>query len=166
LDPPAIFQGSFLSRSAAETVSFAAALGRTLAGGEILGLVGDLGCGKTTFTKGLSLGLGLEDARLVSSPTYVLEQVYPTRIPLHHYDAYRLSSDEEFLELGFEERLREGDVLVVEWADKVLRVLPPDTLIVRLSLGCVDEPTVRRVVLSGPAGKWRERLIRLFPGTR
>ena len=147
-------------------MSFAAALGRTLSGGEILGLVGDLGSGKTTFTKGLSLGLGLEDARLVSSPTYVLEQVYPTRIPLHHYDAYRLSSDEEFLNLGFEERLREGDVLVVEWADKVLRVLPPEALIIHLSLVSGDEPTVRRVLLTGPAGKWRERLFRLFPGTR
>jgi tRNA threonylcarbamoyladenosine biosynthesis protein TsaE len=166
LEPTAAFGGSFLSRSEADTISFAEALGRTLEGGELLALVGDLGCGKTTFTKGLSMGLGLGDARLVSSPTYVLEQVYPTRIPLHHYDAYRLSSDEEFLNLGFEERLREGDVLVVEWADKVLRVLPPEALFVSLALVSGEEPTVRRIDVSGPAGKWGKKLFRLFPGTR
>ncbi len=147
-----------------------ARLGAILRGGEVVALVGELGSGKTVFAKGIALGLGLRDPALVSSPTYVLEQVYPTRIPMHHYDAYRLRSEREFLDLGFEERCREGCVLVVEWADKVPRALPEESLWVELAipLGGAEPdapvPAVREIAFSGPARYWEDRLRPVLAG--
>jgi tRNA threonylcarbamoyladenosine biosynthesis protein TsaE len=153
---------SLLLSSPVEMIELGKSLGGILAGGETLALSGDLGSGKTTFTKGLCAGLGLVDSRLVSSPTYVLEHVYDLRLSVHHYDAYRLASAEEFLALGFQEHLTEGRVVVVEWAEKVASVLPPERLLVRLSIPS-DHPlgTHRRADFSGPRRVWSSRLERL-----
>ena len=96
----------FDASSANETRRLGRELGGLLRAGDVLALTGDLGSGKTTFTKGLAEGIGCSSPDLVSSPTYVLEHIYATPIPLHHYDAYRLNSAAEFLDLGFEERVR------------------------------------------------------------
>jgi tRNA threonylcarbamoyladenosine biosynthesis protein TsaE len=144
-------------------LSLAAALGELLTGGETLALIGELGSGKTTFTRGLAKGLDIPDTRLVSSPTYVLEHVYPTRLPLHHYDAFRVESEEEFLALGFEEQLRQDGVLVIEWADRVYRILPQDTLEIRLSTLPSDSTgNHRRIQFSGPFCPWKECLAGLL----
>ena len=153
---------SFRSESAHETLALAGALGSLLTGGEVLALAGGLGAGKTTFTKGLCAGLGLEDSRLVSSPTYVLEHIYEARVPVRHYDAYRLSCEDELLALGFQEHLGGRSVLVIEWADKFLSVLPPERLLVELSIQAGDTAgTRRRIDLSGPRVLWGERLERI-----
>lgn len=149
----------FRTSSPAETLDLAASLGRVLEGGESIALVGDLGSGKTTFTKGLCRGLGLADTRLVSSPTYVLEQVYVARLTVHHYDLYRLSSADELLALGFEERIGAGRVIVIEWADRALSVLPSDRLLVELSrppTGGGGEARVVGFYGTGPA--WSRKL--------
>ena len=86
-----VYRVERLCASEEATRDLAARLGALLRGGEILSLVGDLGAGKTTFVRGLAHGLGCENVRLVSSPTYVLEHIYPARHEIHHYDAYRLS---------------------------------------------------------------------------
>jgi tRNA threonylcarbamoyladenosine biosynthesis protein TsaE len=158
-----------VSRSEEETLRLGESLGRLLVGGETLALVGDLGTGKTTLTRGLARGLGIRDPLLVSSPTYVLEQVYDARVPIHHYDAYRLGSEEEFVALGFEERIDEGDVLVVEWAEKVGSVLPESAL--RIELRWVDlsaAPTHREILICGLADVWESRLapLSLVPPNR
>jgi hypothetical protein len=93
------------SYSPEETFGIAMELGALLRGGETLALQGELGSGKTLFTKGLCAGLGVADPRGVASPTYVLEHVYEGSFPIHHYDVYRLASSDEFLALGFEEHL-------------------------------------------------------------
>ncbi|MGQ9591800.1 MAG: tRNA (adenosine(37)-N6)-threonylcarbamoyltransferase complex ATPase subunit type 1 TsaE [Planctomycetota bacterium] len=157
------FETSAVSSSAAETVRLAARLGSLLRPGDVIALVGELGSGKTTFTKGLALGLGAEDASAVSSPTYVLEQVYPTRIPLHHYDAYRLGSEREFLALGFEERCLGANVLVVEWADRVAGALPEEALWVELRLAEGSQSS-REIRFSGMAPYWEPRLEALLRG--
>ncbi|HVR75260.1 MAG TPA: tRNA (adenosine(37)-N6)-threonylcarbamoyltransferase complex ATPase subunit type 1 TsaE [Planctomycetota bacterium] len=149
---------SFASSSAEETRAIARALGRGLLGGDTIALSGDLGSGKTTFTRGLVEGLGL-DARIVSSPTYVLEHIYPTRVPVHHFDAYRLSSVEELLALGFHERLDGRRVVVVEWAEKVLPAFPPDRLLVEIEgPGAGDPSEYRKLVFSSAPGVWASRL--------
>lgn len=152
------------SSSVEETLAIARRLGEVLAEGDVLALSGDLGSGKTTFTRGLCGGIGLDETRRVSSPTYVLEQVYPARVPVHHYDAYRLSSEEEFLALGFEEHSRGGAIIVIEWADKVLSVLPPERLLVEFSVLPKDDLSEdtpserRRLVFSGRGSCWSSRL--------
>ncbi|MBI4601517.1 MAG: tRNA (adenosine(37)-N6)-threonylcarbamoyltransferase complex ATPase subunit type 1 TsaE [Planctomycetes bacterium] len=147
------------SSSPAETVEIARRLGSRLEGGETIALEGDLGAGKTTFTRGLCEGLGLEDMRLVSSPTYVLEHIYPARLPVHHYDAYRLASAAELAALGFQERIAAGAVLVIEWADKVAEVLPEERLRVELSFPEGEPPGLRRLlVFSGLRRVWGARL--------
>ena len=164
----AIRQRTFQSSSPATTRALGQQLGRILDGGEVIGLVGDLGSGKTTFTKGLSEGLGFGDPRQVCSPTYVLEHIYQARLRIHHYDAYRLDSADEFLALGFEEQLTDNDaVLVVEWADRVANVLPQNGLKIEFlfsgpsASGDVRgsaEHEHRELVFSGPEIFWSSRL--------
>ena len=125
----------------------------------MIALVGQLGSGKTVFARGLCEGAGLQDSRLVTSPTYVLEQIYSARVPVHHYALYRLASPAEFIALGFEEHLGRSDVLVIEWADRAAGALPPERLLVELSLD-ESEHTRRTIVFSG-ASSWAERLAKL-----
>ena len=129
---------TFFTSSLEETIHLGRRLGASLLGGEVLALVGDLGSGKTALTRGIAMGAGLLDHRLVSSPTYVLEQIYSARLEVHHYDVYRLSSPREFVALGFEEHLGKSAVLVVEWADKVLEVLPAERLVVEIAPGAMS----------------------------
>ena len=114
----------FQTNSVEETV----ALGKRLAGrfaiGDCIALIGELGAGKTVFVRGLAVGLGITDERMVSSPTYVLVQEYAGRIRLYHVDLYRLPAAEDELDnLGLDEMLSDG-VVVIEWADRAKNALP------------------------------------------
>ncbi len=155
-----------LTQSAEETFELARGLGESLQGGEVLALVGDLGSGKTTFTRGLVCGVGCADYMQVNSPTYVLEQIYQGRLVVRHYDAYRLGNSCELDELGFEEALSSGAVLVVEWADRVDALMPPDNLRLELSFagepGSGGEPGNCRLLTFSSAGTiWADRLAAL-----
>ena len=120
------------SRSVAETEAIAASLAGEIRGGECLALDGNLGAGKTQFVRGLVRGLG-GSARAVSSPTFVLLNVYDSgRLTVYHLDAYRVSGPEDFEAIGFPELLEQGGVVVVEWAERVADLLPPDRIDVRL----------------------------------
>jgi tRNA threonylcarbamoyladenosine biosynthesis protein TsaE len=136
-----------LSRSVAETERLAAELARPLAPCSVIALDGNLGAGKTQFVRGLVVGLG-GDPRGVSSPTYVLLNVYEGgRLPVFHLDAYRVGGADDFEAIGFAELLEQGGLVVVEWADRVRELLPPDTIRVRL------EPTgetARRITIDFP----------------
>lgn len=168
------WQCRLYSSTPANTRAIGEQLGKVLHGGEVISLIGDLGSGKTTFTKGLSEGLGLEDVRQVCSPTYVLEHIYQARLRIHHYDAYRLDSAAELLALGFEERLMASDaVLVVEWADRIASVLPPNGLKIEFRFSgnpASDETDAsgqgepRELLFSGLETFWSARLDDLkFP---
>jgi tRNA threonylcarbamoyladenosine biosynthesis protein TsaE len=103
-------------------------LGKTLAGrfaaGDCVAMVGDLGAGKTAMVRGIAAGLGVEDIRLVSSPTYVLAHEYAGEVPVYHLDLYRMSDpDAELIDLGIMEMLDSG-VVLMEWADKASQALP------------------------------------------
>lgn len=103
----------FLSHSAEETFAFAKRVADKLKGGEIILLNGDLGAGKTTFTKGLARALGVKET--VTSPTFTYVKEYNGRLTLYHFDMYRVSDADEVYELGLEEYFYKGGVVVVEW---------------------------------------------------
>ncbi len=81
-------------------------------------LIGELGAGKTTFVKGIALGLGLKDLRQVCSPSFTILNIYQARFPVFHFDLYRLEKEGDILDLGWEDYLDRG-VVVVEWGEKV-----------------------------------------------
>lgn len=108
--------------SAEQTRILGASLAPTLLPGDVISLAGDLGAGKTTFVQGLAGGLGVQHR--VTSPTFTLIHEYDGRYPIVHLDVYRLDSIQEVLDLGFEELLEPGGILVVEWGEAVLPLLP------------------------------------------
>ena len=115
-----------ISHSPAETIALARTLAATLRRGDVLALSGDLGAGKTHFVKGLAAGLGT--AASVTSPTFTLLHEYPGgRLPLYHFDFYRLDDADEALGIGLDEYLDGDGVCVIEWAEKFPALLPPHT---------------------------------------
>ncbi len=131
---PAIFRYFSLmeltTHSPEETVSLGYSIGKALKKGDIIALQGTLAAGKTTITKGIASALGVSET--VTSPTFTLISEYKARLPLYHMDVYRLDSTEDFLNLGVEELLYGDGVCVVEWSEKVMEVLPKETIIIRL----------------------------------
>jgi tRNA threonylcarbamoyladenosine biosynthesis protein TsaE len=134
------------SRSAEETRRIGEALGERLKPGAVVATVGELGAGKTCFLQGLVRGLGVRET--ATSPTFVLVNQYQGRLPVYHLDAYRTESLTELLDLGLEEFFYGDGVTVVEWADKLLPLLPPHAIVVRIS-GLGDEP--REILIEGVA---------------
>ncbi len=106
------------SHSEEETRAAAETLACGFRGDEVVFLVGELGAGKTVFAKGIAAGLGLEDIGQVCSPTFTLMNVYQARVPMYHLDLYRLGTTPEIRDLGFEDYVGDG-VIVVEWAEKI-----------------------------------------------
>ena len=112
-------------------------LGARLGPGDVVALVGELGAGKTCFIQGLVRGLGVTTR--ATSPTFVLINQYRGRVPVYHVDAYRTESLAELLDIGLPELFAGAGVTVVEWADKLLPLLPPGTIEVTIA-GVGDEP--------------------------
>lgn len=127
-----------------DTQALGERLGRDAAAGTVIALCGGLGAGKTHLTKGIAAGAGA-DGNLVSSPTFSLVQEYPGgRLPVFHFDFYRMNSAEEILAIGWDEYLEAGGLCVVEWADLYPQLLPPDTQWWRLELSASGERWARR----------------------
>jgi len=134
----------------------AATLGAQLSAGHVLCLIGDLGAGKTTFTQGLALGLGLPPEEPVNSPTFTLIAEHPGgRVPLYHFDVYRLPDSSALYDLAFEEYLSSDGVVVIEWADIIADALPPDRLEIALT---ADGPDSRQITMTG----WGEDMSALI----
>ena len=130
----------FFTKNAEETKALAGKLARTWKGGDVVGLVGDLGAGKTTFVQGVAGALSMK--RAVRSPTFLRFQVYkvtsdkPQVTSFVHVDAYRIKKPEQLLELGLEDYLGRNDKLVlIEWAEKVKKSLPRNTQWLRFQYG-------------------------------
>ncbi|OGL13875.1 MAG: tRNA (adenosine(37)-N6)-threonylcarbamoyltransferase complex ATPase subunit type 1 TsaE [Candidatus Rokubacteria bacterium RIFCSPLOWO2_12_FULL_71_19] len=134
-----------VSRSPEETRAIGARLAARLGPGAVVGCIGELGAGKTCFLQGLAAGLGVTSE--VTSPTFVLVNCYRGRVPVYHLDAYRTESLSEVLDLGVEEMFHGDGVTMIEWADKLLPLLPRDAVIVGIS-GLGDEP--RQIVIDRP----------------
>ena len=117
-----------LSHSAQETEQFGEELAKKLHGGDVLAFTGSLGMGKTAFTRGLARGLGCRGR--VTSPTFTIVNEYEGKIPLFHFDMYRLGSSEELFDIGWDDYLARGGVCAVEWSERVSAALPQDTIFV------------------------------------
>lgn len=116
-----------------ETEEFGIKLGGLLKSGDIVCLNGDLGAGKTTLTKSIGLGLGVDD--YITSPTFALINEYMGRIPVYHFDVYRLENVEELYDLGFDEYFYGKGVSIIEWAEKIERLLPEDRIVLDIKQG-------------------------------
>ena len=133
---------TFTSNSVAETMAFARQWARQIAPNDVVALVGDLGAGKTHFVKGLLEGL--ESTENATSPTFTLVHEYRSgRLPVFHFDFYRLNQPAELAEIGFDDYLEEGGVAVIEWADRFAQALPKRTRWIRLEIG--DDASTRTI---------------------
>ena len=121
-----------ISRSVEDTIKIGFRLGRRLESGDVVALTGDLGAGKTVFTKGIAKGLGVKDMRYVNSPTFVIIKEHKGRLQLYHFDLYRIDKSSLIDSENFEEYFYGNGVSVVEWADKIPKILPPRRIEVRL----------------------------------
>ena len=134
------------TRSADETQALGQKLASRLAPGDVIAYFGDLGAGKTAFTRGLAQGLGITDP--VTSPTYTIVNEYLSgRIPLFHFDMYRLSSSDELFDTGWEDYLSRGGVCAVEWSENVEDALQ-DAIRVTIEKDA-DEPDTRHITITG-----------------
>lgn len=133
------------THSADETQALGQKLASRLAPGDVIAYFGDLGAGKTAFTRGLAQGLGITDP--VTSPTYTIVNEYlGGRLPLFHFDMYRLSSADDLFDIGWEDYLSRGGVCAVEWSENVMDALPEDTVWVRIAR---EGDTGRSITIKG-----------------
>jgi len=128
---------SQLTSSAKQTSNLAKKFAKKLRGGEIIGLIGELGTGKTVFVKGLATGLGIK--KNITSPTFVLMKIYQIQNPkskiqnLVHIDAYRIKSEQDIVSIGAEEYFNQSNtVTAIEWADKIGKILPLNATMITL----------------------------------
>ena len=134
----------FTTNSPTETEKLGAALGRILPPGTVLAYRGDLGAGKTAFTRGLARGLGCRET--VTSPTYTIVNEYLTgRLPLFHFDMYRLASSDDLWDIGWEDYLDRGGICAVEWSENVADALEGAIIVTIEKLG--EES--RRITIEG-----------------
>src|SRR5206468_11994429 len=138
------------------TEEFGRRLGGLLIPGAVVGLVGPLGAGKTHLVRAVAEGLDIRDGGAVSSPTFVLIQEYQARLPIYHFDAYRLRSEGDFFDLGAHEYLEGDGVCLVEWADRVPGCLPAVHLRIEMT---VTGETSRRAAVRGFGDRY-ESLLR------
>ena len=124
----------YVTNSEEETRKLGERLAGRLGPGSVIAFTGDLGAGKTAFTRGLALGLGIRDR--VTSPTFTIVNEYEGgRLPLFHFDMYRLGSSEELFDIGWEDYLARGGVCAVEWSENIDDALEPDTIRVDIRRG-------------------------------
>jgi len=146
----------FTTHSAAQTQRLGIKLAKKLVAGDVVALFGDLGSGKTTLVRGLVRGLGAGKSTRVTSPTFVLLNIYKGRLPVYHFDFYRLADAGSIYEIGCSEYFAAGGISVVEWADRARELLPPETI--KIELATVDE-TTREIIVSYPCVGNSERSI-------
>ena len=131
----------FLTHSREETEALGARLARALAGGRVVAFTGDLGAGKTAFVSGMARELGVEER--VTSPTFTIVNEYEGgRLPLFHFDMYRLDSADELFHIGWEDYLARGGVCAVEWSENVAGAIEPDAVRVSILRGGRDNDRI------------------------
>ena len=137
----------YLSRSTEETEALGAELAGRLRRGDVIAYLGDLGAGKTAFTRGIAKGLGCTGR--VTSPTFTIVNEYEGgRLPLFHFDMYRLADSDALFDIGWEDYLDRGGVCAVEWSELVEDALPADTVYVTMTR-CPEQDSWRTITIEG-----------------
>ena len=135
-----------ISTSVEMTERLGEAMGKTVTSGDLITLDGDLGAGKTAFTRGLARGMGLRSR--VTSPTFTIVQSYMGgRLPLYHFDVYRISDIDEMEEIGYDDCFFGGGVSIVEWAEFIEELMPENTIHIRIEKDLDKGPDVRRITI-------------------
>jgi tRNA threonylcarbamoyladenosine biosynthesis protein TsaE len=147
-----------ISRSDTETITLGQKLGRFLEAGDMVALIGELGSGKTWFTKGLALGFGVSPKNIVTSPSFTLVNEYDGEVPFYHIDVYRLGSLSDFLSAGLEEFLHQGGVCAMEWAERWPEILPEKRIEVELVI--LDDHR-RKITFSGRHSRAKKMIAAL-----
>jgi len=122
-----------ISRKSGATRAIGTVLGQQVRSGDVIALMGDLGTGKTTLTQGIAKGLSVPEEYYVTSPTFTLINEYPGRLILYHFDVYRLEGACDLEEMGYEEYFYGKGVVVIEWAEKLIDILPEEALYIHLT---------------------------------
>jgi tRNA threonylcarbamoyladenosine biosynthesis protein TsaE len=138
-----------LTSSAKATEQFAAEFSVHLNAGDVIGLIGDLGAGKTCFVRGLARGLGLTGDVPVTSPTFTVMNIYQTRVPLYHFDLYRLTDIDDLEAVGYRDFVGGDGIAVMEWADRIPESMPQTHIRVHLDYGDGNTQRVIRVMWCG-----------------
>ena len=127
-----------------ETEELGERIGRDADAGTVIALIGDLGTGKTTLTKSIARGLGVTET--VTSPTFNIIREYRSgRLPLYHFDVYRIADPDEMYELGYEEYFYGDGICVVEWADIIEELIPEDAVTIHIDRGASEEERIYRI---------------------
>lgn len=150
---------SFNAANLEQTEAFGRRLGKLLFPGAVVALIGPLGAGKTHLVRAVAEGLDIADSRCVSSPTFVLIQEYDARLPIYHFDAYRLKGPAEFAALGVDEYFAGTGVCLIEWADRVADYLPRELLRIKIH---VTGETQRQLEMEAVGAKHAELVKRLL----
>ena len=129
-----------LSHSEQETEQLGEQVARRLPRGTVIAYTGELGMGKTAFTRGLARGLGCRGR--VTSPTFTIVNEYDGATPLFHFDMYRLDGEDDLFDIGWDDYLARGGVCAVEWSERIDSALPPDTLTVSIARGEHDNDRI------------------------
>ena len=127
-----------------DTRNLGASLAKQMQPNQVYALIGDLGAGKTPLAKAIARGLGVTET--LTSPTFTIVQEYETgRLPLYHFDVYRVSDEDELFEIGLEDYFHKGGVCLVEWADLIEDLLPADVITITLSYGEEEGERICRI---------------------
>ena len=157
------YAAKLTTRSARATHALGARLGRLLAPGDVVALVGDLGAGKTQLVRGACDGAGVAPEE-VSSPSFAIVATYRGRLPVHHADLYRIGDPDELYGTGFGDLVGGEGALLVEWADRIPGALPEERLTVQLAHDA-RRPDVRHVAVEGTGARHAELARRWVPAT-
>lgn len=133
-----------------DTAKLAYEMAQNAEPGQVYALIGDLGVGKTVFTKGFAEGLGIEEP--VSSPTFTILQIYEEgRLPLYHFDVYRIEEPEEMEEVGFDDYIYGDGVCLIEWANRIEEILPEETIYIVIEKDLERGMDYRKITVVRPA---------------
>lgn len=137
-----------------ETVEFGKKIGAVLRSGDIISLTGDLGTGKTAFTNGIAKSLGITS--YITSPTFTIVNEYEGRLPLYHFDVYRISDPEEMFDIGFEEYINSEGITIIEWGEQIKEILPKEIITVNIKKNLDKGLDVREIYIDFIGEKYSE----------